>query len=217
MNPSVRLTFGDYQIASISSLEDAKALHNYSGEVYGEGIFPEGTTVTWATNFPTGHLLMWKQDRLIGEFGIAPLHPQDAECLITKKCTAKDMHPMKESEARLNIPQYWYINGLSIHPLERHFSAFETLSLMLSMVLNNMVESKLLAFPTTILTTAFSPEGERIIQHMNFKRIDENSYAASAPLYRLIANTKNQLFEPMARYGVDRWLDLLQIYQNKSG
>ena len=106
MHPLVRLTFGEYQIASVTLAADAQALHDYSVEIYGDGIFPEGTTIAWATSFPTGHLLMWKQRRLIGEFGLAPLHPKDAENLLVATCWASDIIPMTEAEARLARPLY---------------------------------------------------------------------------------------------------------------
>ena len=98
---------------------------------------------------------------------------------------------------------HWYIGGMIIDSAYRKPHSGNPIGMLLTMALNNWADSGDLAYPVTIFSTAYSPEGEKLLRRFGFELVRAGDQMPDGdPLYQRVAADKNSLFKFFAQHGI---------------
>jgi hypothetical protein len=205
--------FYDWVVRPVQNQQDIELVDAIDTAHWGNRAFSLEQLILWHQAYPPGNRLLCLEDTVVGGIAIWPIDPKQATAFCAGDLPESQLFPLsKETIAGHAVPHWpathWYIGGMIIDAPYRKRHSANPIGMLLTMALNSWADSGDLAYPVTIFSTAYSAEGERLLQRFGFELVrDGNQMPDGDPLYRRVAADKNSLFQSFAQHGIPQLFD----------
>jgi hypothetical protein len=195
--------FYEWLIRPIQNDADIQRVHAIAADNFGDDTFALDHINGWHERYPEGRRLLCDQGRIIGYVSIWPIDADQADSFAKGLILEENLTPLPIQQVLAEGAQHWFIGAVVIDRPFRKPRSDNPIGMMLAMALNSWAESGQLRYPLSVLTLAYSDEGEAMLKRFGFEKTrDRSQMPDEQPLYRRDATDKNDLFRAFAQRGI---------------
>jgi DNA-binding winged helix-turn-helix (wHTH) protein len=197
------LTPIDERIGHIESSEQLTQLWEIDKSAYQDASITLQEFLRWWEAYPFGNKVLFRNDQVVGSFGLWPLTVEQAHDFKGGLIREGDLVPNLCDVVKQNGASHWYASGIVLRPELRGAVKTNPVATLLSVGLTLWLESGHTAFPVEILSLAYSSAGQNLLSRFGFIQLRQVcSERDPYPLYSLKANSKADMLGILHRRGL---------------